>query len=156
MIRALAVALAAATMAGAVAMTAAPAFAQTQPQADGQAQVNAYRASKGLNALALDATLTRLAQEHVNGNAAAEKLDHMRGGSIYDRLAAAGIRGVTAGEADVRGQKDVAGAIRWWQGSPIHNSILLLQGVRFMGFATARSASGRIYWTLIVSSKGGR
>jgi uncharacterized protein YkwD len=149
----LAAALAAATLAPGLAPPAAAAAVTQETYAkEMQGKLNAYRATRGLSALAVDPTLMRLALEHAAGNAQYEKLDHTRGGTIQQRLAAAGIRASAAGEADVRNQPNVDGAVAWWKASPVHNGIMLLQGVRRMGFACVVSKSGRTYWTLIVSS----
>ena len=69
---------------------AAPAAAGDAQQA--LAQLNAYRKSKGLGSVQLDAKLTQMAQDLANACVAAKgKCDHTTGGSFSARLRKAGV-----------------------------------------------------------------
>ncbi len=114
--------------------------------------VNAWRARNGRDPLVLHPALNRMAQVHVAANAAEERITHEREGGVAARLARFGFRNVWAGEADVRNQRDLASAVAWWTRSDEHNEVLLLPQAAYMGYAHARSAAGRPYWTVTVSS----
>ncbi len=138
--------------AGLAPASAAPAAQAQSPEAianQAAQTLNAYRRSQGLGALAVDGGLNRFAQSWNDGNAAAEKIDHNRGGGMAARAAAAGFGGRVFAENGVR-NATLDGAFAWWKGSSIHNSNMLNPNVTRMGFARSVSKSGKVYWALVM------
>lgn len=115
------------------------------------AQLNAYRKSKGLGAVQLDAKLSKMAQELANACVAASgKCDHNTGGGFAARLRKAGVSAGYGAENLRKNETTVEGAFAWWKGSKIHNSNMLISQVKRLGFARA-PATGKGFWVLIVT-----
>jgi uncharacterized protein YkwD len=105
--------------------------------------LNGFRASHGLSQLATDGNLTALASEHSADMARRDSLDH--DGFMTQR----GPRGARA-ENVAYGCKESGCTIQQWVDSSGHRRNMLIPGLRHYGLASARSASGKTYWTLLV------
>lgn len=128
---------------------AAPAAASDAQQA--LALLNAYRKSKGLGAVKLDARLSKMAQDLANACVAAKgKCDHTTGGSFAARLRKAGVNAGYGAENLRKNDTTIEGAFAWWKSSKIHNSNMLISQVTLLGFARA-PATGKGFWVLIVT-----
>ena len=105
--------------------------------------LNGFRASHGLSQLSTDGTLTALASEHAADMARRDSLDH--DGFMTNR----GPRGARA-ENVAYGCKDPACVVQQWVNSSGHRRNMLIPGLTRYGLASATSASGKTYWTLLV------
>ena len=105
--------------------------------------LNGFRAAHGLSQLRTDSTLIALASEHSADMARRDSLDH--DGFMTHR----GPRGARA-ENVAYGCKDPACTIQQWVNSSGHRKNMLIPGLTRYGLASATSASGRTYWTLLV------
>jgi len=105
--------------------------------------LNGFRAAHGLSQLRTDGTLIALASEHSADMARRDSLDH--DGFMTHR----GPRGARA-ENVAYGCKDPACTIQQWVNSSGHRKNMLIPSVTRYGLASATSASGRTYWTLLV------
>ena len=105
--------------------------------------LNGFRASHGLSQLRTDGTLTALASEHAADMARRDSLDH--DGFMTSR----GPRGARA-ENVAYGCKDPACVVQQWVNSSGHRRNMLIPGLTRYGLASATSASGKTYWTLLV------
>jgi len=105
--------------------------------------LNGFRASHGLSQLRTEATLIALASEHSADMARRDSLDH--DGFMTSR----GPRGARA-ENVAYGCKDPACVVQQWVNSSGHRRNMLIPGLTRYGLASATSASGKTYWTLLV------
>jgi uncharacterized protein YkwD len=105
--------------------------------------LNGFRASHGLSQLRTDGTLAALAAEHSADMARRDSLDH--DGFMTSR----GPRGARA-ENVAYGCKESACVIQQWVNSSGHRRNMLIPGLTRYGLASATSASGKTYWTLLV------
>jgi len=105
--------------------------------------LNGFRASHGLSQLRTDGTLIALASEHSADMARRDSLDH--DGFMTSR----GPRGARA-ENVAYGCKDPACVVQQWVNSSGHRRNMLIPGLTRYGLASATSASGKTYWTLLV------
>jgi uncharacterized protein YkwD len=130
--------------------TAAPA-----PSGGVTAQVvsltNAERAKAGCGALAVDATLTAVAQAHSQDMATHNYFDHnsQDGRTPFDRMTAAGYRYSTAAENIAAGQRTAQDVMTGWMNSPGHRANILNCALKEIGvgYATASSSQYGVYWT---------
>jgi hypothetical protein len=105
--------------------------------------LNGFRASHGLSELRTDGNLAALASEHAADMAQRDSLDY--NGFMTHR----GPRGARA-ENVAYGCKESACVIQQWVNSSGHRKNMLIPGVTRYGLASATSASGKKYWTLLV------
>ena len=105
--------------------------------------LNGFRAAHGLSQLRTDSTLIALASEHSADMARRDSLDH--DGFMTSR----GPRGARA-ENVAYGCKDPACVVQQWVNSSGHRRNMLIPGLTRYGLASATSASGKTYWTLLV------
>jgi len=105
--------------------------------------LNGFRAAHGLSQLRTDGALAALASEHSADMARRDSLDH--DGFMTQR----GPRGARA-ENVAYGCKDPACTIQQWVNSSGHRKNMLIPNLSRYGLASATSASGRTYWTLLV------
>jgi len=145
------VAPAGATAAGTAAATAAA----TDPRAAFTARVvaltNARRKARGCGALAVNATLSRVAQAHTTDMAVHSYVSHYSrtGRSPFDRMRAAGYRYSRAAENVAAGQTTPDTVVAAWMRSPGHRANILNCGLRQIGVGYARNTASRYrhYWT---------
>ena len=129
-------------------------------------QINAVRASNGLNALTLDPQLSAAASTYSLDMACNNRVDFVRhtdsnGGRWYDRISAQGYAYSSAFENVYVGNPAYSGgtpqsAMNWWMGSPIHKANILNPDVTEIGIAyvyTSNSDNGGYYTTDFASPK---
>ncbi len=119
-------------------------------------QINAYRASKGLKPLVLDAKLNVAAKVQARDIAKRNKLDHTGsdGSTPWQRIVRAGYHPQMVAENIAAGQKDFAEVLNDWEHSPAHNRNLLLPDAHAMGIAVVYDAKTRFrsFWALDLAS----
>jgi uncharacterized protein YkwD len=125
-------------------------------------QMNGYRQSAGLKALASNTLLMQVAQAHANNMARQDKYgDSDVNGHILDghdvvyRVAQVGYRWATLGEnvAYNFGYADPTGQLmlQWWN-SPEHKANILGSKYTVVGIGVATGASGRTYGVMVFAS----
>ncbi len=110
--------------------------------------INGTRKANNQAPFGYNLQLARAAREHANLMASKDQISHTLGGTLRERVTAAGYRGAV-GENLAAGQKTLEAAIADWLTSPGHRSTLLSGKFREFGLAAARSPKGRIYWAMI-------
>jgi uncharacterized protein YkwD len=115
--------------------------------------ISGYRANNGLQAVTLDAELTRLAQAQAEIMAKRDKLDHAAGKPFLGRLKASGYDAKTAAENIGAGYHTLAEAFSGWRDSPPHKANMLLKGATRMGIAAVYTPRSKykVYWALIMA-----
>ena len=117
-------------------------------------EVNAFRAKYGLNALVLDARLSRAATIQSNDQARRDSMGHGSDGStVMDRAERVGYRMRVGGENVAYGLKSYSDVMRGWEKSSGHRENLLRPEVTAIGVAMAKTRSGRAYWTLVLGAE---
>ena len=118
------------------------------------AMISNYRTNNGLETVALDPTLTRLAQEQAQAMAARNKMDHDVAGPFKKRIQASGFDAKVAAENISAGYHTMAEAFSGWRDSPHHRKNMLLKGATRMGIAAvyAPSTKYRVFWALILAA----
>ena len=116
--------------------------------------VNKERAAAGLKALTLDASLSKVAENHSLDMAKNNYFSHtnLKGQSPFDRLKNAGISYSTAGENIAMGQKTPQSVVSGWMNSSGHRANILNSNFGKMGLGTAPNNSGGYYWTQIFTN----
>jgi uncharacterized protein YkwD len=119
------------------------------------AAVNAFRAENGLNALVLDARLSRAAAMQSKTQAGRSSIGHYGsdGSTPMVRAGRAGYPAKIASENVAAGQKSFADVLRFWQESSGHRTNLLRPNVTACGVAMAKNKNGRAYWTLVLGAE---
>ena len=119
------------------------------------ADLNAYRAGKGLTPVRLDPALTAVAEGQARAMASADSLSHDAGGSFPSRLAATGIDATEAGENLGGGYMSVSEAMNGWRHSPGHDANLLMPGASRFGIAIAKNANTQygVYWAMEIAAE---
>jgi uncharacterized protein YkwD len=117
------------------------------------AAINAVRAANGAPRWSYNAQLETAARTHANLMAQRDQLSHTVGGTLRERVTAAGYVGAV-GENLAGGQPTLQQAIEGWLRSPGHRATLLSDRFVEFGLAAARVPAGRAsrygtYWTLI-------
>ncbi|WP_052732149.1 CAP domain-containing protein [Devosia geojensis] len=110
--------------------------------------INAVRGANGLAPWSYSVSLEQAARTHSNLMAASDKLSHELGGTLRERVTAAGYLGAV-GENLAGGHSDIEHAIAGWLNSPGHRSTLLSDKFTEFGLAASRAPKGKLYWTLI-------
>lgn len=164
MYRVLACLLAIATLSGCADKMVAPPseprhLAMTPPTLDparARDAINAYRASKGLRPLVLDARLAQAAKAHAEDLAAKDRISH-KGSDASDpwlRVRRTGYVPRLAAENVGAGQASLAEVIKGWKKSSGHNANLLLPDATQMGIALVYNpdVSYQSFWTLVLAS----
>ena len=117
------------------------------------AEVNAVRASQGLDPLAPDSALCAVAAAHAADQARAARMTHegTDGTDIGQRLVRAGYDYARAKEAVAVGWGKPRNVTRGWWYSPDHRDTLLAHPASEVGVGVVHGADGKAYWTLIVA-----
>jgi uncharacterized protein YkwD len=112
---------------------------------------NAERAKAGCGPLAVNATLTAVAQAHSQDMATNNYFDHnsQDGRTPFDRMTAAGYRYSTAAENIAAGQRTPQDVMTAWMNSPGHRANILNCALKQVGvgYATGSSSQYGVYWT---------
>jgi len=118
--------------------------------------INAYRKSKGLKPLKLDATLTEAAKNHSRDLAKWDRISHYGsdGSNPWDRVKRVGYPAKLAAENVGTGQVTIDEVMKGWQSSPGHNKNLLLTDAEHMGIALVQDprTEFKTFWTLVIGS----
>lgn len=119
--------------------------------------INAYRKTKGLKPLKLDAELTAAARGHAADLAKWDRISHYGsdGSSPWDRVKRAGYKAKLAAENVGTGQATFDEVLRGWQESAGHNKNLLLADANHMGIALIHDPKTefKTFWALVVGSR---
>jgi uncharacterized protein YkwD len=110
---------------------------------------NQQRAAQGCSALAVNATLTSVAQAHSVDMSRRNFFDHVNpdGESPFDRMSAAGYRYRLAAENIAAGQRTPQEVVTGWMNSAGHRANILNCGLTQIGVGYATGGSYGIYWT---------
>jgi uncharacterized protein YkwD len=122
--------------------------------ATAQSMISGYRQNNGLAAVALDPTLMKLAEQHAQGMAQRDKVDHNIGGTFQQRLAKSGYNTKVGAENVGAGYHTLAEAFSGWRDSPPHRANMLLKGATRMGIAAvyAPNSKYKVYWSMAVAA----
>lgn len=116
------------------------------------AAVNAVRVANNVPRWSYNARLEAAARTHARLMARSDQLSHTLGGTLRERVTAAGYVGAV-GENLAGGQPTLQQAMEGWLRSPGHRSTLLSDRFVEFGLAAARASSSGarydVYWTLI-------
>jgi uncharacterized protein YkwD len=145
----------------ACAALAAPAQAahatQASPAQQVIALVNQQRAAHGCAAVASDPALGRAAQDHSTDMAAHDYLGHTGsdGSDPGARMAAAGFRPSSWGEAVAAGQPTSAAVVQAWMNSAEHRAIILNCALHDAGagYGVNNGTPYHTFWTLDLASR---
>lgn len=120
--------------------------------------ISGYRTNNGLDAVALDPELTRLAEAQAAVMAKRDRLDHAAGKPFVVRLKASGYDAKLAAENIGAGYHTLAEAFSGWRDSPPHRANMLLKGATRMGIAAIYTPASKykVYWTLILAAPDDR
>lgn len=120
-------------------------------------QINAYRKSKGLKPLKLDAELSSAAKTHAQDLAKWDRISHYGsdGSNPWDRVKRAGYNAKLAAENVGTGQTTFEEVLKGWQNSPGHNKNLLQPDAQHIGIALVHDPKTefKTFWTLVVGSR---
>ena len=111
--------------------------------------ISEFRSKQGEGSVVIDATLNRIALEQARAMAAKDKLDHDVLGSFNSRMAPA--KAGRAAENIAYGYEDFKRTLDQWINSAGHRKNLLLPKASRVGVASARSATSRIYWAMVIA-----
>ncbi|MEZ5855616.1 MAG: CAP domain-containing protein [Hyphomicrobiaceae bacterium] len=118
--------------------------------------INAYRKSKGLKPLTLNATLTAAAKSHSRDLAKWDRISHFGsdGSNPWDRVKRAGYNARLAAENVGTGQVSFSEVLKGWEQSPGHNKNLLLRDATHMGIALVheQKTEFKTFWTLVIGA----
>jgi uncharacterized protein YkwD len=118
--------------------------------------INAYRKTKGLKPLKLNAALTEAAKAHSRDLAKWDRISHYGsdGSNPWDRVKRVGYNAKLAAENVGTGQASIDEVMKGWQASPGHNKNLLLADAEHMGIALVQDprTEFKTFWTLVVAS----
>lgn len=112
------------------------------------ATINETRRQNGRKALTYNAKLATAARTHANLMASRKTLSHTVGGTLRQRVTAAGYTGAV-GENLGAGHPTLEAIIQGWLDSRGHRSTLLSNNFKEFGLAAARGADGKTYWAFI-------
>jgi uncharacterized protein YkwD len=120
------------------------------------ALINAYRKSKGLKPLALNAQLSEAAKAHSADLAKWDRISHYGsdGSNPWDRVKRVGYHAKLAAEHVGTGQVTIEEVMKGWEASPGHNKNLLLADAKQMGIALVQDPKTefKTFWTLVIGA----
>lgn len=122
-----------------------PAFAESSPAS----LISEFRAKQGEGSVVIDATLNRIALDQARAMAAKDKLDHDVLGPFNSRMAPA--KAGRAAENIAYGYEDFKKTLDQWINSAGHRKNLLLPKASRVGVASARSATSKTYWAMVIA-----
>jgi uncharacterized protein YkwD len=142
-----------------------PSFYRSMATADARidaataaSMISGYRRNNGLNAVALDPHLMRMAEAQARAMASRNRLDHNIGGAFGERIRRAGYDAKIAVENIGAGYHTLAEAFSGWRDSPPHRANMLRSGVTKMGIAAvyAPDSKYKVFWALILAAPDDR
>ena len=122
-----------------------PASAEPSPAS----LISEFRAKQGEGSVVIDATLNRIALDQAKAMAARDRLDHDVLGSFNSRMAPA--KAGRAAENIAYGYEDFKRTLDQWINSAGHRKNLLLPKASRVGVASARSATSKTYWAMVIA-----
>lgn len=122
-----------------------PASAEPSPAS----LISQFRSKQGEGRVVIDATLNRIALDQAKAMAAKDRLDHDVLGSFNSRMAPA--KAGRAAENIAYGYDDFKRTLDQWINSSGHRKNLLLPKASKVGVASARSATSRTYWAMVIA-----
>jgi len=127
-------------------------------QAAAASMISGYRKNNGLGPVAIDPVLSRLAAEHAQAMARADRMEHTLTRPFPARLKAGGYDAAVAAENIGAGYHTLAEAFSGWRDSAGHRQNMLLKGATHMGIATAYAPKSKykVFWTLILAAPAER
>jgi uncharacterized protein YkwD len=111
--------------------------------------ISEFRAKQGEGSVVMDATLNRIALDQAKAMAAKDRLDHDVLGSFNSRMAPA--KAGRAAENIAYGHEDFKKTLDQWITSAGHRKNLLLPKASRVGVASAKSATSRTYWAMVIA-----
>ena len=113
--------------------------------------VNKERASNGLQSLASDRQLAKLAQMKAEDMAKNGYFSHISPtyGSAFDMMKKYGVSYKTAGENIAKGQKTAQSVMNGWMNSSGHRANILKSDYTKIGVGCAKASDGTTYWVQI-------
>ena len=113
--------------------------------------VNKERASNGLQSLASDSQLAKLAQMKAEDMAKNGYFSHTSPtyGSAFDMMKKYGVSYKTAGENIAKGQKTAQSVMNGWMNSSGHRANILKSDYTKIGVGYAKASDGTTYWVQI-------
>ena len=120
---------------------------------DAIALTNQARANAGLAALSSNGALNSAAASHSADQAAMNQMTHTgsNGSNAGDRIRAAGYSPGTWGENVAAGYGSSSAVVAGWMGSSGHRANILNSAFTQIGVASATSANGTRYWTMVLA-----
>jgi len=110
---------------------------------------NAQRKAAGLIELVANEKLTLAARAHAANMAGYSKLDHNLGGSVGDRVRAAGYGFSAAGENIAWNSATPGDTVKMWMNSSGHRANIMNGNFSEIGIAVASNGRGEPYWAQI-------
>ena len=119
-----------------------------------QSMISGYRHNNGLDAVALDPELMRLANEQASAMAEAGKLDHGVVHPFQERIRKSHFDASVAVENIGAGYHTLAEAFSGWRDSPPHRANMLNASVTRMGIAAVYTPKSKykVFWALILAA----
>jgi uncharacterized protein YkwD len=116
--------------------------------------ITGYRKNNGLDAVAVDPQLMRMAEEQSAAMAKRDKLDHNVIKPFNQRMKASGFDAAVAVENILVGEHTLAQAFSTWRDSPSHRANMLKTGVTRIGIAAvyAPNTKYKVFWTLVLAA----
>jgi uncharacterized protein YkwD len=120
---------------------------------DAIALTNQERANAGLAPLNANGALNAAAAVHSADQAVRNLMTHAgsNGSNAGDRIRAAGYSPGTWGENVAAGYSSASGVVAGWMGSSGHRANILNPAFTQIGVASATSANGTRYWTMVLA-----
>jgi uncharacterized protein YkwD len=116
--------------------------------------ISGYRRNNGLNVVALDDTLMRMAEQQARAMASKNRFEHDAAGPFAQRIKKSGYDAKVAVENIGAGYHTLAEAFSGWRDSPPHRANMLRSGVTKMGIAAAYAPGTKykVFWSLILAA----
>lgn len=120
---------------------------------DAIALTNQERVNAGLAPLNANGALNSAAASHSADQAARNQMTHTgsNGSNAGDRIRAAGYSASTWGENVAAGYTSASSVVAGWMGSSGHRANILNPAFTQIGVASATSADGTRYWTMVLA-----
>jgi uncharacterized protein YkwD len=110
---------------------------------------NAQRKAAGLTELVANEKLTLAARAHAANMAKYSRMDHNLGGSVGERVRAAGYGFSAAGENIAWNSATPGDTVKMWMNSSGHRANIMNGNYTEIGVAVAMNTSGQPYWAQI-------
>jgi uncharacterized protein YkwD len=120
--------------------------------------ISGYRRNNGLNPVAIEPHLMRMAEDQARAMARRNRLDHDVGGQFAERIRRSGYDAKVAVENIGAGYHTLAEAFSGWRDSPPHRANMLRSGVTKVGIAAvyAPGSKYKVFWALVLAAPDDR